>query len=702
MGEQVDNEPIEISVRLVRAVRSKGALQLFMAFMAVNVSNFAFHMITSRVLTPASYGALGALLSLMLVLQVPIGALQVAITQQVAAHRTRYPAESIGQIGIRRLMRTMIIISTVGAAFFILVSPVLSNFLHLDSLTPGALLALNMFPLMIGLVPRALFLGTQQFRPVSVALIGGAATRLVLGYLFGRHSPTVEWAVAASVIGELVTTTLLLIPMRKVNQAASSIREALHIRLKDATAAGVAFAGLLLLTGTDTVLARHYLHRDASGVYVAAATAARSALFLSIAVGIIAFPAFALRRGEGPEARRALVQALIAVSGLSFGAATFIAVFPEFYVTLLMGDRYESSAEIVGMLAYGAAGLGVLTLLVYFNLARYSPRAWLPWLGIVVLATAITLVHDSLRAIANVTVGVTASLVALTLVASWRRTRGEMLAEAELHRPPPPALVSELDLTIVVPFFNPGPRFLPSLEHLVAVLRAESTSFEVIAVSDGSTDGSAEALQEMNSDVVRSVVLKRNWGKGEALRVGLSMGKGHYLGFIDADGDIDASIIKPFLALVSAYEPDIILGSKRHPMSKVEYPPLRRVYSWGYQQFIRGLFRLDVRDTQTGIKLIRRDVLAAVLPYMSEQGFAFDLELFVVSRKLGYRKVFEAPVSIGTRFTSTVSSTAVLTMFRDTLGIFYRLRVLRDYDEPDVSLDVYLTPKGAVEIPPTE
>ena len=64
---------------------------------------------------------------------------------------------------------------------------------------------------------------------------------------------------------------------------------------------------------------------------------------------------------------------------------------------------------------------------------------------------------------------------------------------------------------------------------------------------------------------------------------------------------------------------------------------------------------MNVRDTQTGLKLIRRDVLAAVLPRMLEKRYAFDLEFLVVARSLGFARVFEAPVRIDYRFASHVN-----------------------------------------------
>ena len=215
------------------------------------------------------------------------------------------------------------------------------------------------------------------------------------------------------------------------------------------------------------------------------------------------------------------------------------------------------------------------------------------------------------------------------------------------------------------------------MDAVVSVLRSEKVTFEVIAVSDGSTDGSPSLI--VGIDHVRVVELPENSGKGAALRVGLAQGRGRYLGFIDGDGDIPARQLSHFLAAARAGDPDVVLGSKLHPGSDVVYPPLRRLYSSGYQQLNRLLFGLPTRDTQTGIKLIRRETLAAVLPKMLEKRFAFDLELLVVARRMGYRNFLELPVEIAERFTSTISPKAVWRTLLDTLAIFYRLRVARYY-----------------------
>ena len=237
-----------------------------------------------------------------------------------------------------------------------------------------------------------------------------------------------------------------------------------------------------------------------------------------------------------------------------------------------------------------------------------------------------------------------------------------------------------LDVSIVVPYYNPGNRLRTTVEDMVRVLDASGMTFEIITVSDGSTDGSPFTLEGFPESVVRRVTFATNVGKGHALRVGLGMGRGRYLGFIDADGDISPELLAPFVSIMQSQQPDIIIGSKRHPDSSVHYPPLRRLYSWGYQHLIGLLFRLHVKDTQVGIKLVDRKVIADVLPLLRESRFALDLELLVLARRLGYTRIVEAPVRIRERFGSTISLKAVWLLLVDTLALFIRYSVRHEYD----------------------
>lgn len=236
-----------------------------------------------------------------------------------------------------------------------------------------------------------------------------------------------------------------------------------------------------------------------------------------------------------------------------------------------------------------------------------------------------------------------------------------------------------VELSIVVPYYNPGSRLSHTVSAVVDALMETGLSFEVVTVSDGSTDGSAQAVAALPGTGLNRIELPLNTGKGEALRVGLRQGRGRYLGFIDADGDIPAHLLGSFVDTIRTETVDMVVASKRHPDSDVVYPPLRRLYSWGYQQLVRFLFHLNVRDTQTGLKILRREVLQAVLPQTFEKRFAFDLELLVLARLHGFDRVAELPVRVEQRFGSTISIRAVAGILIDTLAIWWRLRVRRLY-----------------------
>jgi glycosyltransferase involved in cell wall biosynthesis len=234
-------------------------------------------------------------------------------------------------------------------------------------------------------------------------------------------------------------------------------------------------------------------------------------------------------------------------------------------------------------------------------------------------------------------------------------------------------------LSVIVPAYREASHIVGNLRRLLAELDKLSTTYEVIVVSDGNTDGTAREAERVVSPNISVIEYNRNMGKGYALRCGVAHSSGELVTFIDADMELDPRYIKGFIAVMEGFDCDAVIGSKRHPMSNVHYPASRRFQSLMYQLLIRALFRVRVRDTQTGLKLFRRQVLEEVVPLLAIKRFAFDLELLVVARQLGYRKVMEAPVDLNYTFQSTADLKAAWHVLWDTAAIYFRLHILRYY-----------------------
>jgi glycosyltransferase involved in cell wall biosynthesis len=241
-------------------------------------------------------------------------------------------------------------------------------------------------------------------------------------------------------------------------------------------------------------------------------------------------------------------------------------------------------------------------------------------------------------------------------------------------------------LSILMPAYNEAHSIAENVCETVETMRALGIDFEIVVVDDGSLDGThTAAIDALRAwpDCVRIVRCRRNEGKGNALICGTAYSKGEYVAFLDADMDLHPEQLENFFAIMQARGADVVIGSKFHPQSKVEYPRLRRIYSFFYFMLVRSLFGLPVRDTQTGIKLFKREVLEHVLPRVLVKRFAFDLELLANVHHFGYR-IVEAPVVVNfTRVCSRLRLPAVWNVFVDTLAIFYRMRILRYYDRPE-------------------
>jgi glycosyltransferase involved in cell wall biosynthesis len=237
-----------------------------------------------------------------------------------------------------------------------------------------------------------------------------------------------------------------------------------------------------------------------------------------------------------------------------------------------------------------------------------------------------------------------------------------------------------VQLSVVVPAYREGRRIHDNLKRLIGELDQLGVTYEVVVVSDGNTDATVREARRLGSPAVKVFHYPMNIGKGFALSLGVDQAVGDLVTFIDADMELDPANIKGFIELMETSGCDAVIGSKRHPMSKVAYPKFRRLQSVVYQLLVRLLFNLNVRDTQTGLKLFRKKVLADAVPLLAIKKFAFDLELLVVARQLGYRNVCEAPITLNYQFQSTVNLSSAWRVLWDTAAIFYRLRILRYYE----------------------
>lgn len=238
-------------------------------------------------------------------------------------------------------------------------------------------------------------------------------------------------------------------------------------------------------------------------------------------------------------------------------------------------------------------------------------------------------------------------------------------------------------LSVIIPAYKQEKTIYKNILSVESALKTITEKYEIIVVVDGKVDDTYENASKAKSSKIRVVGYARNQGKGNAVRHGMLQAKGDIIGFIDGGMDINPAGFSMLLNHMAWYNADVIVGSKLHPASKVDYPRSRRVLSWGYRAMTRLLFGFKVRDTQVGIKFFKRKVVRQVFPRLLVKRFAFDIEILAVSYDLGFTRIYEAPVEI--KFTGASSITSnnfwkiILYMMWDTMAVFYRVKILHYY-----------------------
>jgi glycosyltransferase involved in cell wall biosynthesis len=232
-------------------------------------------------------------------------------------------------------------------------------------------------------------------------------------------------------------------------------------------------------------------------------------------------------------------------------------------------------------------------------------------------------------------------------------------------------------LSVVMPVYNEGAIIRENLRRTVTEFRPLGP-FEIIAVNDGSDDNSGTELDAAAAAFPEVRILQLpHRGKGEALRQGTLAAKGEWVLFLDSDLDLPPDQITLFLTLQHVHQADVVIGSKLHPDSNVDYPLVRRMYTRGYYILVKLLFGLPVRDTQTGMKLVRRSMLVKAVEKTHSEGFAFDVELLVHLVEDGAR-IAEAPVVVNHQIKyAGIGLASVVDISRETWRTWRRIRAMK-------------------------
>lgn len=229
-----------------------------------------------------------------------------------------------------------------------------------------------------------------------------------------------------------------------------------------------------------------------------------------------------------------------------------------------------------------------------------------------------------------------------------------------------------MKLSVIIPAYNEEKRIPKTLRDIHDYLKDQDYGWEIIVVSDGSTDNTVEVVKELSSEIKNLLVIdfKENQGKGFGVKTGMLEAKGDYRLFTDADNSTSIDQIE---GMWPEFEKgfDIVIGSRDVKGAELRPPqPLYRRFlgeAFGFLVNLTcGLW--GIKDSQCGFKGFTQEAAEDIFPRAKIKGFAFDPEVLALAKRLGYN-IKEIPVVWKNDPESKVNFANMVKMGKDLLRI---------------------------------
>ncbi|MGZ4436655.1 MAG: lipopolysaccharide biosynthesis protein [Oryzihumus sp.] len=408
--------PAQRGRRLPSWLVGTGVIAIAMAVM--NVTTYGFTILAARMLGPAQYGALAAIMGVMLVVNVVSLGLQATGARRVST--------STGDIEYLEHDVMSASYWSAGALGLLMLaaSPVVASVLNLDSWLTAALVAVTAVPLTVMGGQAGILQGERRWGPLAGIYLGVGVGRLAFGALALVVSRTALAGTLGVTIGSVVPVIIgwyaLRHPSRRRTTEARAPREhpARWARggvLRETVGNSQALLAFFALSNADVIIARSTLPEHQAGLYAGGLILAKAVLFLPQFVVVIAFPSMS----ERPDARRMHLASLAMVLGIGGVTVVGTAVLSTLAVVFIGGPEYADLQDRLWLFAVLGTLLSLLQLLVYNVVARQHQRAvllvWAALLGLVAAGPFLATLDELLAVVLTIDSALFLALLVVSL-----------------------------------------------------------------------------------------------------------------------------------------------------------------------------------------------------------------------------------------------------------------------------------------------
>lgn len=229
-------------------------------------------------------------------------------------------------------------------------------------------------------------------------------------------------------------------------------------------------------------------------------------------------------------------------------------------------------------------------------------------------------------------------------------------------------MIEHQQISVIIPAYNEGKSIDVAIEVIRDYEKTKGKFHEIIVVNDGSSDDTLSKVQAHDDIIV--IDKKQNEGKGKAVVDGMQHSTGDWALFLDADLSIPVQELAKFVPHTGDFDAVIASRNLKDSKRETKQPFYRTAMGKAFAWLVQSLFNTEIRDTQCGFKLLKRELITEVFPKMSIWGWCFDVEMLMLAEMKDF-KVKEVPITIidRTRASKVRPIRTSIEMFKDLLRI---------------------------------
>lgn len=358
------------------------SLLIMISAIVSGVINYLFNPIAARLLQPAQYGELLAMLAAVNLVAVPANTTSIVTTQFV----TRYQAlgdEYALERFLARMYRYVAVISILLVMLYIGFVPLIVRFFHFSSNVPLLLLSISVITAFIYPVAQGTIQGRQQFIRLSAINVIGSVTRIV-----GIGVAMVLGFRLTGIVGLLSVGSIVLLLIayhwartRRSEQTRLTGIPSLRELFRGGTYALLASIGLALLLNIDLFITKRYLSPDLAGQYGTISLLGKAIFYFGGSLALVLFPMVLTKHAKNESSKSIMAKALAAIGLITISAVVIFALFSPLIIRLLFGSRYLNFSSVLWLTGVVFGLYSVIHILVTYFLATPSRRFLFPLLG---------------------------------------------------------------------------------------------------------------------------------------------------------------------------------------------------------------------------------------------------------------------------------------------------------------------------------